>query len=501
MQQQQATTGMGGYLKILRRRAWYAIAIAPAVFLVSVFLAFWLPASYESTATILLEPSSIPKDFIQTTVVSYADQKIQVLQGKVLTVETLSKLIKEYDPYPNRPDLDAAAKAQMILEATSTERVDPVTLKPLDESDAFQLHYRNPDPQRAASVTRRLADLFLTYNQRTREEAASAAAGFLQEQARGVVQELAEVDRQLASLKDKYGAAAPDEQGRNAASLDRAQRDLDEIQRQRPSAEEKENTLSIQLSQMSPNLITSNGDLTDVGKVRAALAEAEQRYTPDHPDVKRLRRALKDLLSQPPGAVGGLKANNPDYQRTESERDGARRQVEALRAAETRAKNTIERLEGAQHSAPGVEREFSAVTRRREQLSLRYQSIQDKLQSAQIGESFESEQRGERYTMIRSPVAARTPSSPNRLGLMLLGIVLGSGLTALAVAIAEAMDPSIRDSSDLTQLGNVQVFASLPVILNRPDRVRRNLVLLSVVAAYGVAVVVVGLTVVAHAIH
>src|SRR5712675_1374650 len=161
MQARLAPPGMSGYSPIFARRWPYVIGIAPPVVLLAIYLAFTLPASYESTATILLEPSSVPKDFIQTTVVSYADQKIQILQGRVLTVDTLKTLIADYDPYPDLPNLDTAAKAQKILEATSTERVDPVTLKPLDESDAFSIHYRNPDPRRAAAVARRLADFFL----------------------------------------------------------------------------------------------------------------------------------------------------------------------------------------------------------------------------------------------------------------------------------------------------------------------------------------------------
>jgi len=59
------------------------------------------------------------------------------------------------------------------------ERVDPVTLKPLTESNAFSLHYRNEDNDRAAEVTGRLAKLFLSYNQKSREQAAQGAAKFL----------------------------------------------------------------------------------------------------------------------------------------------------------------------------------------------------------------------------------------------------------------------------------------------------------------------------------
>ncbi len=170
---------LGDYLGALRRRYLYLIIIAPAVLCACLIAAFVITPQYQSTATILLEPSSVPKDIIETTVISYSDQQIEIVQGRVMTIESLKPIVAQIDPYPKEKDLSEGEKAKRVLQDTSVERVDPVTLKPQTESNAFSLHYNNPDPEIAAAVAARLAQLFLTYNQLRRTEAAEEAAGFL----------------------------------------------------------------------------------------------------------------------------------------------------------------------------------------------------------------------------------------------------------------------------------------------------------------------------------
>lgn len=496
MDRQDADSAQSNFGAILKRRWSYVATIAPAVVLLSVYLSFAIPAEYQSSATIMLEPSSVQKELVQTTVASYADRQIEIVQGKVMTIDALKELVSKFDPYPEDKGVSSESKALRIIEDTTFERVDPVTMKTLVESTAFSLHYNNPDPQRAAKVASMLAELFLTYNQTSRAESAKQTAAFLAEQAKGVTADLQAVDAQLAQLKQKYGDAAPDSQLRNETSLDRAQRDLDEVNRDIRTAEEKENLLALQLSQISPNLVSLGGDLTDLNKVKAQLADAERRYTPDHPDVKRLRRAMEALIERN-GSTGAqlAKPTNPQYLGVDSQLSGVRRELSALRASAGRINAQISSYVQNMSRSPVVEKEFSDVNRRREALQGQFQELQERLRNAQLAQSFESESRGERFTMVRSPYPAKLPVYPNRIGLILLGLVLGGGLTAVAVAIVESTDPSVRGAADIPAIPGVAVLGTIPVILRPEDRRKRALVWGSVAAVYGVAVVIVGFTV------
>jgi succinoglycan biosynthesis transport protein ExoP len=485
----------GYYFAVLRRRYIYVATILPAVLFVCVIAAFGIRPQYEATITIMLEPSSVPKDIIESTVISYSDQQIQIVQGRVMTVESLQRIVQEIDPYPDRPEWTTEQKAQRILEDTTLEKVDPVTMKPQAESNSFSLHYDNPKPALALAIDERLGQLFFTYNQRIRTEAAGETAGFLQKQSEQLMRQMRDVDAQLAALKSKYGEALPEFLQRNQSTIEDTQHRLDSLDQQVLVAQEKESVLSVQLSQMSPNLITQSGDLTDIATVRAKLTEAEQRYTPDHPEVKRLRRALETLMAQSGGSTAGSVtqgSNNPQYQMTATQLKAARDELANLKVQDNATRAKLEQYRGLVAHTPASEREVAEVLRRKEVLQNEYQHVQDRLQSANLAETFESQQGGERFTLLRAPVAPRSPVYPNRIGLILLGLVIGATLTGIAVAVSEGMDKNVRSAQGLPMLADIPVLANIPVIKNTRDRRRGTMKFGLFVAAYSIAAAAAG---------
>jgi succinoglycan biosynthesis transport protein ExoP len=497
----EKVSDFGTYAALVRRRRVWILTIVPAVLLFCVFLAFWLPPQYRSTATIILEQGSIPEDLIKSTVNS-AEQQIEILEGRVMTIEALRVLVKAYDPYPDQPGLDIDAKALKIVKDTSFERVDPVTFLPLEHSSAVSLYYQNPDPQRASIVARKLADLFLTYHQRVRQESAKAAAKLVQQQADDLTQQLQTIDGEYARLRNANGGTLPDTEGRGEDARYRAEHDLQDTERQLRAAQQQESQLSIQLANTSPNMMTTKGDLTDISTVRAQLAEALQHYTPEHPDVKRLQRALKELQSQGAQATQGkgsdtlaATADNPEYRKTASELAAARADVAALQDATVRQRAQLAQYTATVNPTAGLERQVADLERRRASLQTQFQAVQETLKNAQFGQQVESDPHAEHFVLIQSPYAASQPYSPNRLGIILLGLVLGGAVAAGAVAIAESSDPTVRGAIDIASLGNVTVLGNIPVILLRKDRIRSRLIWGSVTAVYVAGLVIVIITV------
>jgi polysaccharide chain length determinant protein (PEP-CTERM system associated) len=395
-----------------------------------------------------------------------------------------------------------AEKSKRIADNTTIERVDPITLEPLEESLAFSIHYLNRDPQLAAAVATKIVNLFITYNQRTRAEQAAAAYEFLSTQAKSMETSMQVMERQLEAFKAKYGAALPEAQVRNMAAVERSQRDLDDFQREIRLAEEKESLLALQLSELSPSLTAAVSDWrTELAKLRAELALAEQRYTPEHPDVKRLRRAIADLAAQGSASttVGRAKPDNPEYLQVQSQLEGARRDLQALRASAARARNEIIEYERSIGMSPTVEREYLQLSRDYENTSKRYQDVQGKLKDAALAQNLESEARGERFTLVRPPVVPDSPFYPNRLGIILLGFVLGSAIAFGTAAIVEASDPTVRGSDDIQGIMDMAALGAVPLLMNRADRRRRSLVWASVSAVFLVALIVVATTAVVRA--
>jgi uncharacterized protein involved in exopolysaccharide biosynthesis len=369
----------------------------------------------------------------------------------------------------------------------------------LQESGAFSIHYHNPDPERAAAMAQRIADLFLGYNRQTRNERAEATYNFLLAQSRDVETRIADIDARIAQFKARHGAALPEAQVRNQAAAERASRDLMGIEAQMRAAEERQALLSVQLGKINPMLGSTAGNLqTELATLQGQLADARVRYTPDHPDVRRLERQIEALMARAAAEPNAMRAapTNPEYLAVQSQIEATRRELASLQMSAARARSQIYEYESGMNAAPGVEQEYADLTRNREVLQTQFRDIQAKLHEADVARNLETEQQGERFSQIRKPVAATAPFSPNRIGIILLGIVLGAGLAVGLAATAESSDPSVRSAKDLAAITQLPAIASVPVMLNAEDRRRQRVwwgsyaaVLLAATAFVAVAVV------------
>jgi len=472
MDTKDAPSTLGDYFGILRRRRIFLLTIIPAALLLSVYLAYALTPLYRSSATILLEPASVSAALVRT-LSSYADEQFELVQRQVLTADNLEPIVKELDPYPDMPELSSREKAQKVIDDTLIERVDPVTFEVLQESSAFSIHYHNTDPERAAAIDQRLSDLFLSYNRKSRSERATAAYEFLLTQSRDVERRISEVDLKIAQFKTRHGDALPEAQVRNQSFAERSSQNLFSIEAQIRSAAERQGLLEVQLSKLNPTLGTTTGNTqTELATLQGQLADARVRYTPDHPDVKRLQRQIEALTAKAAAepAAGGIVPNNPDYLAVLGQLNATKREISALQASAAQERGQIYAYEAGAVAAPNVERDYTQLMRDRNVLQDQFNDLQAKLREADISRNLETEQRGDRFSQIRAPQIPTSPYSPNRLGIILLGLVLGGGLAVGLAALAESSDPAVRSARDLREITRIPAIASVPVMLNEADR-------------------------------
>jgi polysaccharide chain length determinant protein (PEP-CTERM system associated) len=490
---------LGDYLDMVQRRwAWLA-TVLPAAVLIAVYMAYTIEPLYKASGTILLEPSSIPADMIRTTVTTYAEQHIELVQRTVMGNSRLVTLIEKIDPYPDLTDLNASEKARLVADNTSIERVDPISLEPQNESTAFSMHYLNPDPDIAVAVAEELVDRFLSYNRESRVERATDNYEFLLAQSGEVSATIQELEHRLADFKTRYTDALPEAQARILASLDRTERDLDGLERETRVTREKISLLELQLNQVNPHLFDPAGDWRlELATMRAQLAEARQKYTPDHPTVRRLSRSIEAM-----SARAGLSEesrdlsppDNPDYIELASQLDVSKQELLALQARANRAREQIAEYERNSTMAPEVEREYVQLQRDYQVAQERFREIEGSLSQARLAETLETQQRGERFTLVRSPYRPSSPDSPNRLGIILIGFVLGGGLAVGLAALLESSDPSIRSARDLQEITDIKPLGTVPYMPNTADKRKQILAWGAASLAFAVAIAFVGSTV------
>jgi polysaccharide biosynthesis transport protein len=210
---------------------------------------------------------------------------------------------------------------------------------------------------------------------------------------------------------------------------------------------------------------------------RSALADAKQRYSPEHPDVIRLERQVTDLEAQlaaePPRApvVSGstpnslpVEADNPAFVQIQAQLSATRNDLAALAGEMDKLHAQADSYQRNISLSPQVEREYRELTRDYENARLKYAEIRSKQVEAKTAQDLEADRKGERFTLIDPPLPPEEPISPNRPLIFIAGFVLSIGLAVGLLWYLETMDATVRGRRDLFDLTGIPPLALVPHI-------------------------------------
>jgi uncharacterized protein involved in exopolysaccharide biosynthesis len=308
--------GLVDYLAIAKRRRRPMLFAAGAGLLTALLLALFLPPTYQSIGTILIEQQEMPPELVRSTVTSYADQRVQVISQRVMTTQNLLDIIRRYNLYPrqrsreSREALIARMRKDINVKMISADVIDPRSGRPTSATIAFSVAYANRSADQAAKVANELTTLFLNENLSTRTKLAQDAASFLEGEADRVNKHMAELEAQVAAFRSQHFDSLPELEQFNMQLLDRTTQDIDKDETRRTSLEQQQVYLEAQLAQLKPNsaLFSESGERIfstndRLKTLRSQLASARALYAPDHPDIARLTREIAGLEAQDQGAT------------------------------------------------------------------------------------------------------------------------------------------------------------------------------------------------------
>ena len=222
-------------LGALRRRKWIGLIIGVIGVTATVTIVKTWPATYQSTATILIEEPDVPADLVKSTVSTFANDRLQVIQQRVMTSQHLNEIIDRFDLYPEeqktmpRSALINMMRSQVDLEVVSANLSGQQPQQRRQQpqaSIAFTLSFESEDPNIAQQVANRLTDLYLAENDKTRQEKAAGTTQFLGEQAQKLYSDVQTLEKRLLDLRSKYNGSLPEQFAMNTQLLNQAQAQL-----------------------------------------------------------------------------------------------------------------------------------------------------------------------------------------------------------------------------------------------------------------------------------
>jgi polysaccharide chain length determinant protein (PEP-CTERM system associated) len=491
------------FYAILKRRKWSLILPAIVVLLIAAAVALLLPAVYRSSATILIEEQEIPQEFVMTTVTSFAEQRIQQINQRIMSTSRLVGIIQGLNLYPGlkgkrtTEELVEKMREDTALDPISAEVIDRRTGRPATATIAFELSYQGKNPKKVQQVANTLTSLLLEENLKERVKQVAETSEFLESEMERVKAELAGLEKRIADFKEKHISELPEMMAVNQQSLNNIERAIESANERRRSLGEREGFLQAQLASVNPHLEEQEGinAMTRLKQLRLELVNYEERFTDKHPDIIRTRAEIK-RLEEEIAAGGSLQAlpNNPAYitlsaqlASTQAEMASIERQIADMKQQQQQFRERV----GA---TPRVEEEYNSLMIAKTNTQAKYNDLMQKVMEAKVAHGLEKEQKGERFVLIDPPLLPQKPFKPNRLAIVLIGFVLGVGAGVGFAALREFSDDTVRSVDQLEAAVGLPVLTGVPVILTGKDISSRRWKRVGLAAAVvAVAVVAVAL--------
>ena len=490
---------VGDILSILRRRKWDVALPALLVFGLAVAAALFLPRAYKSTTTILIEEQEIPREYVATNITSFADQRLQTINQRIMSTTKLIEVMNRFRLYEDQKDrrtvdeIVGRMRDDIKFATISADVIDPRSGRPAQATIAFSVGYEGKNPETVQKVAAELASLYLEENIRTRERQSSETSKFMDDEMKDVKAKMAVLDGRIAAYKQRNLESLPELAQLNQQAVDQVERDLDRVNEQMRALKERESYLQQQLASVQPD--TADREKETLKGLNAQLVELKSRYSDEYPDVIQTRTAIADLerrLKKSGRLVEGTAPDNPAYITLSSELAGVRSEIGSV-------KRQIEKLEEKRGSfqqrieaSPRVEEGYRTLVVERNNLQAKYDELTRKAMDAQVAHGLEKEQLGERFTIVEAARLPERPSSPNVPAILLIGLVLGLGSGVGYAALKEASDTTAHTLEGLAAALAYPALVAIPEILTPMDvqseKRRRKMVAGAAVAAAFVGV-------------
>ncbi|MVF11147.1 hypothetical protein FT643_03220 [Ketobacter sp. MCCC 1A13808] len=341
---------------------------------------------------------------------------------------------------------------------------------------SFVVAYESTDPKLAATMSSELTQLLLLENKSARSEKTVQVTTFLNQVQARLKDEIQGVENEIAQLREQDFEFLPEQLDDARKEVGSKREELININGEISFLESREGQLKARLKGTRKHVISDNTDsaamqdpVVRLQQAKLDLQIALQSYTKNHPDVIQQQKLIQDLENEiEAGTYAGqsdlVVATNPEYISISEELNQVISQLESTKARKAQFQSTIDEL-GKKFSAnPAVELRYNQLMRDLERAQKEYSNIKSRLYEAQLAQSMEQEQKGERFTLLAGANLPREPVRPNRIALFMLSFIFAAVVAGGRVFMSEAMDNTVRSARDMLAITGAKPIGIIPVI-------------------------------------
>ena len=482
------------YIAIVKRYKYQMLGIALIGFVLSALIAANLPSIYKSTATILIERQEMPQDIVRTMVSNYAEQRIQIINKKLMSSQNLINIINKFNLYQEEqkerrtiyPIVKSMRQAINMDIVGGKEIVNPRSGKVTQPTLAFTLSFESKSPESAQQVTNELVNLYLNENIKQRFKIVQGATKFLAHETGKLREEINTLDDELTKFKEAHSSNLPEQNQLNLSRIERTEMQISEFRRQISSSTETELYLRTQLDELAPSPTALGKE--KLTELKTEYSKLSSKYSIEHPDVKKLKweiAHLKKILKEQPEILNAeavqSQLNNPDYIQIKARLIATQTEIREMRSSRDALQNRLSQYEDRVAGAPQVEREYKSLMREYENATLKYRETKAKQREARMAQDMEENNQGDEFTLLEPPLLPEKHFKPNRPAIMFLGFLASIALAFGFLMAKEGLKPKIYTPSRLASVTGIPPLISIPYLKPQHNLLKKPKIILLVI--------------------
>jgi polysaccharide chain length determinant protein (PEP-CTERM system associated) len=464
------------------RHYWWILPIAiVGCGAVGLLAATVVPKKYTSETMVLVDQPTVPTEFVKPVVTDDLNHRLASMQEQILSRTRLQPIIEKFGLYAEerqRKSID-----DLVEKLRSAVTVTPMEAMPGTQNHSLPGFYVNVtfnNPQTAQQICTEITSMFMQQNTREREQQAAQTTSFLSEQLEEAKRKLDDQDRRLAAFKRQFLGSLPEEELTNLNLLTGMNSQLEANVQALSRAQQDKTFNDSLLSQQEANAKVfapggQNSSETPDQQLNALedqLTGLEARYTPEHPDVVKLKNQIEEFKkrmaaapkAKEPGDIVVPKTDSLQVQQLRAKLRQDDLNITDLTKRQAKIQEQITQLQGRLQASPVVEQQLKEITRSYQTAQDFYNDLLKKRQQSEMASDLEHQQESEQFRVLDPPSLPDAPSFPKRR--YFIGGGLGAGF-ALALAIMyliALLDKSMHTERDVEVCLNLPVLTTVPLL-------------------------------------
>jgi len=425
------------YLDLAKKNKTLSIVTALAIMTIVTVVSYLIPNKYEASSTVFIEKSVISELLKGLTFTPSAEDKIKVLSYALNSRTLITKVIDE---------LDLKKGGEADQEGLIKKLQDSTEIKIKDKEGLFVIAFRDKNPKVARDYVNALVRRYIDENTSSKREESYGATKFVSEQLSTFKAKLDKSESAVNAFKSGQGAAASMDPSLVLKDINDSQQRLDDVRIRRA-----------QLETALAGLGKANSIQSNLPALQKRLEELQLQYTDNYPEIQKIKEDIRATGEQVKSGKGVVRRDDsPEYGKLASE-------LRALRQAESNLSSNIARNRNLLQSIPAARATLENLEREKGAQKALYESMLSREGQSEVSKQMEVQDKSTVFRVVDPAVLPFIPVSPNRVRIILMGILGGLVGGLGIVMLKDQLDHSVKSLDMARQLG-MPVLAVIPRI-------------------------------------